>query len=564
MSNSPPRGSLGPGDELDGFVIEAVAGRGGMGVVYRARQHEPNRLVALKIIAADLAGDAAFRARFRRESSIAAQIEHPNVIPVHAVGEAGGVLYIVMRFVEGTDMRALIAQEGRLEPRRGAAIVDAVGQALDAAHAHGLVHRDVKPANILIATAGAREHPYLSDFGLSRHIEGSQGLTGTGAFLGTIDYVAPEQARGDPIDARADVYSLGCVLFEALTGTVPFPRDNDLAKLYAHDRSPPPSALERVSDLPPEFEAVLARAMAKAPGDRYLSAGDLGRAAVAAAAGTRMSRSERNVAVGPAAPVDAGPVAPTPSPATAQPAAGAPAATTVAAKRGGPGASADAADAQTVVSPQRPPAGRRRLIVCAGVVALAAVLVVVLLGTRGDDRGDDRAEPRAVIAAGNLVSNPSFENDTAGWDTFHAQLAREASEDAPDGANVVRVKLKDSAKEYSIDDFPDTVASSVKGRTYVAVAWIKATEATDGKPVCIALRERKAGDDKIEYSFGSVTAAAGAYKPVRVSHVAKGEGNTIDVFVFRESPELERGEDFLVDAITLSEGPGSQNSGADC
>ena len=256
---------LGPGDELDGFVIEAVAGRGGMGVVYRARQQQPSRLVALKIIAGDVAGDSAFRARFRRESSIAAQIEHPNVIPVHAVGEADGVLYIVMRFVEGTDMRGLIAQEGRLQPRRAAAIVDAVGQALDAAHAQGLVHRDVKPANILISTAGGREHVYLSDFGLSRHIEGSQGLTGTGAFLGTIDYVAPEQARGDHIDARADVYSLGCVLFQALTGTVPFPLDNDLAKLYAHDRRPPPSALERVSDLPAAFEGVLARAMAKAP-----------------------------------------------------------------------------------------------------------------------------------------------------------------------------------------------------------------------------------------------------------------------------------------------------------
>src|SRR5687768_11415138 len=223
MSRGPRREMLGPGDTLDGFVIEAVAGRGGMGVVYRARQQEPDWLVALKLIAAEYAADQAFRARFRRESSIAAQLEHPNVIPVHAVGEADGVVYIVMRFVQGTDLRAVLAQEGRLEPRRAAAIVDAVGQALDAAHARGLVHRDVKPANVLISMAGAREHVYLSDFGLSRHIEGSQGLTGEGAFLGTIDYVAPEQARGARVDARTDVYSLGCVLFQALTGTVPFP-----------------------------------------------------------------------------------------------------------------------------------------------------------------------------------------------------------------------------------------------------------------------------------------------------------------------------------------------------
>jgi hypothetical protein len=275
-----------------------------MGVVYRARQEQPDRIVALKVIAVDLADDPAFRARFRRESSVAAQIEHPNVIPVYAIGEADGVLYIAMRFVDGSDLRTLLAQEDGLEPRRAATIVDQVSQALDAAHARGLVHRDVKPANILISTIGGRDHVYLSDFGLSRHLEGSQGLTGTGAFLGTIDYVAPEQARGEGVDARTDVYSLGCVLFEALTGTVPFPMDNDLAKLYAHDSQPPPSVLERAPNLPVAFESVLQRAMAKAPDQRYLSAGDLGRAAVAAASGASPLPAERSVAVGGAAPVD--------------------------------------------------------------------------------------------------------------------------------------------------------------------------------------------------------------------------------------------------------------------
>lgn len=309
MSETGRGRAIGPGAELGAFVIEAIAGRGGMGVVYRARQRRPDRAVALKVIAADFAEDPQFRARFEREASIAAQIEHPNVIPVYAVGEAEGVLYIAMRFIDGIDLRALIAREVRLEPRRAAAIVDAVAQALDAAHSHGLVHRDIKPANILIQPLGGGEHVYLTDFGLSRHVEGSVGLTGTGAFVGTVDYVAPEQARGERVDARTDVYSLGCVLFQALTGSVPYPLDNELAKLYAHDLKPPPSALERAPDLPSQFEAVLARAMAKSPDDRYLSAGDLGRAALAAAAGASLSRAERSVAVGAAAPLGAEPVA---------------------------------------------------------------------------------------------------------------------------------------------------------------------------------------------------------------------------------------------------------------
>jgi serine/threonine protein kinase len=289
---------MGPGTVLGEFVIESIAGRGGMGVVYRARQKNPDRIVALKVVSDALADDPQFRARFQGEAAIAARIEHPNVIPVYAVGEASGTLFIAMRFVDGMDLRALLTHEPRLEPSRATAIVDQVAQALDAAHAHGLVHRDVKPANILIVSGGGREHAYLTDFGVSRAVTGTHGLTGTGAFIGTVDYVAPEQARGERVDARADVYSLGCVLFQALTGTVPFPVDNDLAKLYAHSSQQPPAARERNPDLSPAFDAVLLRAMAKDPDDRYPSAGDLGRAAVAAGAGAAVSGSERTVAVG--------------------------------------------------------------------------------------------------------------------------------------------------------------------------------------------------------------------------------------------------------------------------
>ncbi|MEA2457304.1 MAG: hypothetical protein QOC95_276 [Thermoleophilaceae bacterium] len=296
-----------PGSVLGGFVIEGAAGRGGMGVVYRARQQRPERIVALKVISPELAGDPAFQDRFERESQIAAQIEHPNVIPVYAVGDEAGVLYIAMRFVVGTDLRATLTQEGRLEPQRAAAIVDQVAQALDAAHAHGLVHRDVKPSNVLVSISGGREHVYLTDFGLSRLVEGSQGVTATGGVVGTIDYIAPEQARGERVDARTDVYSLGCMFFHLLTGTVPFPLPSDVAKLYAHTAEPPPAARERVTELPAALDDVLTRAMAKNPDDRYPSAGDLGRAALAAVGDGPVAGGEHSVATGAAAPVGSEP-----------------------------------------------------------------------------------------------------------------------------------------------------------------------------------------------------------------------------------------------------------------
>lgn len=404
--------TLGPGTEIADFVIVGVAGAGGMGVVYRARQRQPDRIVALKVIAAALADDPSFGARFRRESTIAAQIEHPNVIPVHAVGEAGGVLYIAMRFVAGTDLRRLLTDEGRLEQRRAAVIVDQVAQALDAAHAHGLVHRDVKPANILIAAAGGRDHVYLSDFGVSRHIEGSQALTGTGAFIGTIDYVSPEQARGDRVDARSDVYSLGCVLFEALSGTVPFPFDNDLAKLYAHDSKPPPSVLERNPDITPAFDPVLKRAMAKWPDDRYRSAGDLGRAAIAAAYGEALPGAERSVAVGEAAPEAA--AAPTRGLGASVPTAAAGVSTRMAQAtqrdeaRGtaaGPDTQLQLGASTTFRKTEPAPGARarfyRRPVVLAAAVAVAAgVAIAVSLAVLGPHRG--RSKP--ALSAGTTAA----------------------------------------------------------------------------------------------------------------------------------------------------------------
>jgi hypothetical protein len=295
---------LPPGTELGDYVITGVAGRGGMGVVYQARQQHPDRPVALKVIAGQIANDPAFQARFEQESRIAAQIEHPNVIPVYAVGQQENVLYIAMRYVDGADLRHILGRVGPLDLRRATTIIDQVAQALDAAHERGLVHRDVKPANILVAS-GSREHAYLTDFGLSRQIDGpTSGLTQTGYFVGTVDYASPEQVRGEPVDARTDIYSLGCVLFHALTGTVPYPLGTDYARMHAHDSSPPPSICERRPDLPIAFEAVIQRAMAKERHERYPSAGDLGRAALAAALGTRIVKPEQSVAAGAAAPTD--------------------------------------------------------------------------------------------------------------------------------------------------------------------------------------------------------------------------------------------------------------------
>jgi hypothetical protein len=290
---------LEPGDEFAGCRIEAVAGRGGMGVVYRATELSLGRPVALKLLAPERSGDRAFRERFQRESRMAAAIDHPNVIPVYAAGESDGLLYLVMRYVGGTDLHALLREEGRLEPERAADIVAQVAAALDAAHRAGLVHRDVKPANVLLAG----HHAYLSDFGLTRLARSETQLTESGQWVGTVEYCAPEHLRGERTDARADVYSLGCVLFAALTGKPPFAQGTVPATMYAHIHEAPPTPSER--GVPREFDRVIARALAKAPEHRYPSAGDLGRAALAAARGEPVTESERSVAVGPAAPDEA-------------------------------------------------------------------------------------------------------------------------------------------------------------------------------------------------------------------------------------------------------------------
>ena len=265
-----------------GCRIQAVAGRGGMGVVYRATQLGLDRPVALKLVAPERAADGSFRARFERESRVAAAIEHPNVIPVYGAGEEDGRLYLLMRWVPGTDLQALIRRSGRLGHRHAATIVAQVAAGLDAAHAVGLVHRDVKPANVLLGGEDGSGHVYLSDFGLTLDPSADARVTDSGEWFGTVDFMAPEQFEGDRPDARTDVYALGCVLNAALTGEPPFPRASVAGTILAHLNDPPPRP-SATAGVPQAFDGVVARALAKRPGDRYRSAGELARAALAAA-----------------------------------------------------------------------------------------------------------------------------------------------------------------------------------------------------------------------------------------------------------------------------------------
>ena len=293
---------LEPGDLFAGYRIESIAGRGGMGVVYRARQTRPQRLVAIKVISIEWTHNEEFRARFEREISLAAEIEHPNVIPVYQVGEEDGRLFIAMRFVDGRDLSELCKRRGPLAPREAGRLITQIAQALDAAHAAGVVHRDVKPQNVLVTGKDHEEHLYLTDFGLARRLTERLGLTSTGDFVGTIGYVSPEQIGGQHVDARTDIYALGCVLYELLVGSPPFASQEVLPRMLAHHQGEIPQApSELAPGVPAAMDDVVTRAMAGSRDERFLSAGDLARAAVAAATGRPNPVPESSVATGNAA-----------------------------------------------------------------------------------------------------------------------------------------------------------------------------------------------------------------------------------------------------------------------
>jgi serine/threonine protein kinase len=323
-------GGLAPGSQIAGYTIEQQIGRGGMAVVYRASDGRLNRSVALKILAPEFASDTSFRQRFIREMRAAAAVDHPNIVPVFDAGEADGALFIAMRYVSGQDLRTLLDHEGTLPAARVAHLISQAAAALDEAHSRGLVHRDVKPGNMLIGTmtgSGQPDHLYLSDFGLSKQRMSSASLTLTGQFLGTLDYMAPEQVEGHDVDGRADLYALACTAFEMLTGQPPFRRDQNFAVMYAQLSAPAPALTALRPDLPPAVDQVIATALAKSPGDRYQTCTAFAKALRAACG---LGRSAAGAAAGLAAPPgppterahipESGAASPLPSPSAQSPA----------------------------------------------------------------------------------------------------------------------------------------------------------------------------------------------------------------------------------------------------
>jgi YVTN family beta-propeller protein len=449
------------GTELGGYYVEALVGRGGMGVVYRAEDRRLGRKVALKLLPPELADDEGFRDRFLRESRLAASLDHQSVIPIYDAGEADGLLFIAMRYVDGTDLRTLLKQEGALEPARTLAILAQVASALDAAHARGLVHRDVKPANILIAgdTGPEREdHVYLTDFGLTKATGSGTRLTATGQFVGTIDYVPPEQIRGTELGGRGDQYALGCVLYECLTGEPPYQRDSEVAVLWAHVQDEPPRATDRRAELPTGIDSVIAKALAKDPDDRYGTCREL----VAAA------RAELGISSG---------TRPAPS-----------------------------AHAPAVL---RPPRWRNRayLLAGTGALAVAAAVVAVVLIVAGGNGGGAAAPPAQIEIDSVSAVDPATNRFSA---TVNVGARPEA---LAIGAGGIWVVNFDDRTVSKIDPETRAVLKTIaSGGTPTGIAlgedavWV--TNGFEGRVTRID-SERVAIDDSIEVGSGAQAIAAG-------------------------------------------------------
>jgi hypothetical protein len=460
---------LGEGDEFAGYRIERRLGRGGMGILYLAVEPGLERRVALKLIAPEAAADDVFTKRFAEESRIAASIEHPNVVPIYAAGEEDGVPYIAMRYVAGSDLGRRVEGEGRIDPERAAVLIAQVGNGLDAIHAAGLIHRDVKPANVLLSGEPGDEHAYITDFGVARNVSTQSGLTQTGRFVGTLDYVAPEQISGGPVDARVDVYALGCLLFKLLTGQVPFPREGEAARLYAHLNDPPPAPSLYAPGTPMALDDVVIRAMSKQPGDRYPSAGDLGRAALAAVGGESISIPERTVATGAAATVEPETLAPTE--ATAETPADRTAETQPDPTEPAPPSDVDfvppiGGQKSTTVDEGRPGngsgGGSRRAWALAGggLAVVVAVVLAIVLSSGGGGGGD------ATGSGGGTTGQAE------GKETTESQVAKEEKKAQPQTLTTAQlIKQGDEICEKSQDKYTGYNEEFANGRNETGVAY---------------------------------------------------------------------------------------------
>ena len=457
------------GAEFASYRIQGVLGRGGMSVVFRADNLRLGNEIALKVLSAELSENDAFRERFVRESRLAASINHPNIIPIYDAGEEDGLLYIAMRYVAGSDLKSMIRQEGPISLRRSADIISQVARGLSVAHDRGLVHRDIKPANILTERAGGSgetvDHAYLADFGLMKHQVSRSGLTDTGQFLGTVDYVAPEQVEGRQTDHRADVYSLGCVLYESLTGSVPYPRDSDVAVLFAHVQDVVPRITDLRPDLPSTIDEIAARAMAKRPEHRYASAGELSRDLSEAVGAYRYSHDRPSRVV--TEPTGAAPeVVRAPEPVAQQAPPGPPA---------DPGAGG---------TPPRPSRGRPSAVVIALAAALLAALAVIALqlATSGDSTsnagGATTTTPTGTTASPGGTTGPTG-GSTAPTGPVQASdlrlampknLLAECTDAPPVGAALASLACSapgNSAITYQVSMYPDTAAVTAAFKTLV-------------------------------------------------------------------------------------------------
>jgi predicted Ser/Thr protein kinase len=426
------------GEELGGYRLEAVAGRGGMGIVYRARQLRLDRVVALKVIAPELSRDDAFRARFQREARLLAAVDDPHVIPVYEAGEADDELFLSMRWIDGGDLADEIARTGGLDPVRAQRVLVQVAGALDAVHDHELVHGDLKPANVLLERRDGAEHAYLSDFGAGRQVD----TTASGQWLGTVEYVAPETIQGAPPDRRSDLYGLACVVFEALTGAPPFHRDTAWATLWAHANDPPPSACERRPALPPAVDAVLARGLAKEPAARYDSAKRFLQAlgdALLAARGT----PTQPVGEAPGHVPVTGTRAPGPSTSLVPTGPGAvePRAETRPARRG--------AGVLTALRPRR-----RRWALIGVLVAACAVAVVVAVATAGGGSSAPKAPAAAPVTITRTALGPGAQPFRVAADTIDGYVLDtfcQCVDVVPAGVLTDRVHLPAAPRSLVVD-----------------------------------------------------------------------------------------------------------------